>query len=125
MPASAKQGHVRLHRRDHGEDHDGYDNTIYWCLETMKGYGPDDDYVNREECRNLPDRATSLSDPGIPGKTDPGTSQDVPGFFWPAERVDVCHGHHLIGESVSLKCRQDEFSRVFTFRLEFRLPWQL
>jgi hypothetical protein len=35
-----------------GEEHDGYDNTIFWCLETMKGYGPDEDFVGREECRN-------------------------------------------------------------------------
>jgi hypothetical protein len=32
--------------------HDDYDNTIYWCLKTMKGFGPDDDMVNGEECRN-------------------------------------------------------------------------
>jgi hypothetical protein len=35
-----------------GESHDGYDNTIYWCLQTMKGFGPDDDFVGGEECRN-------------------------------------------------------------------------
>ena len=34
----------------HG-DYD-YDNTIYWCLKTMKSFGPDDDMVNGEECRN-------------------------------------------------------------------------
>jgi hypothetical protein len=33
-----------------GETHDGYDNTVYWCLKTMKGYGPDDDLVGSEEC---------------------------------------------------------------------------
>ena len=34
-----------------GEAHDDYDNTIYWCLKTMKGFGPDDDFVGR---RRLP-----------------------------------------------------------------------
>lgn len=34
------------------ESHEGYDNTIYWCLNTMKGFGPDDDFVSVEECRN-------------------------------------------------------------------------
>jgi len=32
--------------------HDDYDNTIYWCLKTMKGFGPDDEYVAGEDCRN-------------------------------------------------------------------------
>jgi hypothetical protein len=35
-----------------GDAHDDYDNTIYWCLKTMKGFGPDDDFVGGEECRN-------------------------------------------------------------------------
>jgi hypothetical protein len=39
-----------------GESHDDYDNTIYWCLQTMKGFGPDDDLVGGEECRN-PERS--------------------------------------------------------------------
>ena len=34
-----------------GEAHDGYDNTIYWCLQTMKSFGPDDDQVDGVECR--------------------------------------------------------------------------
>ncbi len=34
------------------ESHDGYDNTIYWCLHTMKGFGPDDDLVAGDDCRN-------------------------------------------------------------------------
>ena len=33
-----------------GESHGDYDNTIYWCLKTMKGFGPDDEYVSREDC---------------------------------------------------------------------------
>jgi hypothetical protein len=34
------------------DPHGDYDNTIYWCLKTMKGFGPDDDMVNGEDCRN-------------------------------------------------------------------------
>ena len=30
--------------------HDDYDNTIYWCLLTMKGFGPDDGLVDRQDC---------------------------------------------------------------------------
>jgi hypothetical protein len=34
--------------------HGGHDNSSssFWCLKTMKGFGPDDDMVNGEECRN-------------------------------------------------------------------------
>ncbi len=35
-----------------GDAHDGYDNTIFWCLKTMKSFGPDDDLVDREGCCN-------------------------------------------------------------------------
>lgn len=28
------------------------DNSIYWCLNTMKSFGPDDDFVDGRECRN-------------------------------------------------------------------------
>jgi hypothetical protein len=35
-----------------GEAHDDYDNTIYWCFQTMKSFGPDDDFVSGEDCRN-------------------------------------------------------------------------
>lgn len=31
-----------------GED----DSTIYWCLNTMKNFGPDDDFVTGMDCRN-------------------------------------------------------------------------
>lgn len=34
------------------EPHEDYDNTIYWCLNTMKGFGPDDDFVSGIDCRN-------------------------------------------------------------------------
>jgi hypothetical protein len=33
------------------EEHDDYDNTIYWCNLTMKNFGPDDEYVGRDECQ--------------------------------------------------------------------------
>lgn len=32
-----------------GDDH-GDDNSIFWCLQTMKNYGPDDDFVDRQGC---------------------------------------------------------------------------
>ena len=35
--------------------HDDYDNTVYWCVKTMKGFGPDDEMVTREDC-TLPER---------------------------------------------------------------------
>jgi hypothetical protein len=35
------------------DQNDGdYDNSIYWCLQTMKDLGPDDEMVTRQECRN-------------------------------------------------------------------------
>lgn len=27
-------------------------NTIYWCLQTMKSFGPDDGMVEGHDCRN-------------------------------------------------------------------------
>ena len=33
-----------------GQDHSDYDNTIYWCLKSMKSFGPDDDMVDRQAC---------------------------------------------------------------------------
>jgi hypothetical protein len=35
-----------------GEAHDDYDNTIYWCVKTMKEYGPDDEIVGGPDCHN-------------------------------------------------------------------------
>jgi hypothetical protein len=34
-----------------GEEHDD-ENTVYWCLQTMKGFGPDDALVDGCDCRN-------------------------------------------------------------------------
>jgi hypothetical protein len=36
----------------HEDAHGDYDNTIYWCLQTMKDFGPDDEFVGGQECRN-------------------------------------------------------------------------
>jgi hypothetical protein len=35
-----------------GESHDDYDNSVYWCLKTMKDFGPDGDFVAGPDCRN-------------------------------------------------------------------------
>ncbi|MHC5544406.1 hypothetical protein ACYOEI_39760 [Singulisphaera rosea] len=35
-----------------GNEHADYDNTIYWCLKSMKGFGPDDEMVGGEDCRD-------------------------------------------------------------------------
>ncbi|WP_165226540.1 hypothetical protein [Aquisphaera insulae] len=29
---------------------DDCDTTIYWCVKTLKGYGPDDEMVARDDC---------------------------------------------------------------------------
>ncbi len=34
----------------YGQPHDDYDNTIYWCVRTMKGFGPDDGMASRDDC---------------------------------------------------------------------------
>ena len=34
------------------ESHEDYDNSIYWCLKTMTGFGPDDYFVGGEDCRD-------------------------------------------------------------------------
>ena len=35
-----------------GDAHEDYDNTISWCLKTMKSFGPDDDFVSADDCRS-------------------------------------------------------------------------
>ena len=35
-----------------GESNEDYDNSIFWCLQTMKGFGPDEDIVGRDDCRD-------------------------------------------------------------------------
>jgi hypothetical protein len=45
--------------RGRGPEKD-YDNTIHWCLKTMKGYGPDDEMVGGLDCR---DPARSCHEP--------------------------------------------------------------
>ena len=39
---------------------EGYDTSIYWCLKTMKGFGPDDDFATLADCR---DSARSCYEP--------------------------------------------------------------
>jgi hypothetical protein len=34
------------------ETEDDFDSTAYWCLKTMKTFGPDDNMVGGRECRN-------------------------------------------------------------------------
>ncbi len=34
----------------YGVPHDDYDNTIFWCGQTLKGFGPDDEMVGRQDC---------------------------------------------------------------------------
>ena len=35
-----------------GSDAEGdYDATVYWCLRTMKSFGPDDEHVSGTACR--------------------------------------------------------------------------
>jgi len=36
----------------YGDSHEDSDNTIYWCVKTMKGFGPDDEMVSRYDCQN-------------------------------------------------------------------------
>jgi len=35
-----------------GDAHDESDTTAYWCLKTLKGFGPDDEAVGRLDCRD-------------------------------------------------------------------------
>ena len=34
------------------DEHADYDNTVYWCLQTMKDFGPDNEPVGGPDCRN-------------------------------------------------------------------------
>jgi hypothetical protein len=33
-------------------EYEAGDSSNFWCLKTMKGYGPDDDPVDRDSCRD-------------------------------------------------------------------------
>ena len=37
---------------DGAQEAEDYDSSSYWCTETMKSFGPDDDMVGGRECRN-------------------------------------------------------------------------
>ena len=39
----------------YGQADEDYDNTAYWCLKSMRNFGPDDEIVGRPEC-NEPSR---------------------------------------------------------------------
>lgn len=41
-----------VYHGEYGTPHEDYDNTVYWCVKTMKGFGPDDEMVTREDCIN-------------------------------------------------------------------------
>jgi hypothetical protein len=34
------------------ETAEDFDSTVYWCLQTMKNFGPDDEVVGGRECRD-------------------------------------------------------------------------
>jgi hypothetical protein len=34
------------------ESDDEYDSSAYWCMKTMKDFGPDDDFVSKRDCRS-------------------------------------------------------------------------
>ena len=34
------------------ENEDEYDASNYWCFETMKSFGPDDQFVGGRQCRD-------------------------------------------------------------------------
>jgi hypothetical protein len=34
------------------QSEDDYDSTNFWCFETMKSFGPDDQFVGGRECRD-------------------------------------------------------------------------
>jgi hypothetical protein len=34
------------------QTHEDYDNTAYWCLKSMTNFGPDDELVGGQECKD-------------------------------------------------------------------------
>lgn len=36
---------------DMPDEIDQHDNSIFWCLKSMRNFGPDDEHVNGEDCR--------------------------------------------------------------------------
>ena len=57
-PATSRCRHLRstgMYVFTDGQDsdaHEDYDNTAYWCLKSMKNFGPDDEIVGGPECNN-------------------------------------------------------------------------
>lgn len=35
------------------ESDDDFDTSIYWCFNTMKNFGPDDEFVSKRDCRSV------------------------------------------------------------------------
>ena len=62
LPLSEPQAPRCRHLRNKGmyvysdgqgpEPHEDYDNSIFWCVKTLKEYGPDDEMVGRADCHN-------------------------------------------------------------------------
>ena len=44
-----------VYNGDYGMDHEDSESTIYWCVKTQKGFGPDDEMCSREDC-SIPER---------------------------------------------------------------------
>ena len=85
------------------EPHEDYDNTIYWCLKTMKEFGPDDEMVAGPDCRNpravllravLTGRQASLARSGHHPSTP-----ECPAF--PGFSFQPCSAH-VLGPSLTL-----------------------
>jgi hypothetical protein len=38
--------------RSHDDTSDHFDSSAYWCAQTMKSFGPNDDQVGGRECRD-------------------------------------------------------------------------
>jgi hypothetical protein len=56
-PPSAPCRHLRnkgmyVYTGGSDEAEDDYDSTNYWCFETMKSFGPDDQFVGGRQCRD-------------------------------------------------------------------------
>jgi hypothetical protein len=57
-PLAAACRHLRnkgmyVYTDGQGDDaEDDFDASVYWCFNTMKSFGPDDESVGGRECRN-------------------------------------------------------------------------
>jgi hypothetical protein len=62
MTSKQEIGHIGWQGTDgtSEETAEDFDSTNYWCLQTMKNFGPDDEMVGGRECR---DAARSCYEP--------------------------------------------------------------